>query len=176
MDVSSSPPNPGRTDQAPPAERRDPTDSPALDQAAADARRRLDQRWVEISDQIVATAMTARRRTRPLRAEGATGPVFVSDQVVVGDLRAVVDGAVQGSAVAQVDLDVQPGDLLSGVVIQLVVQYGVRLIPLADRVRALAEQRLAVLLGPVPMPVTVRTMRVHYRDVTVEDPNPGPRG
>ena len=32
--------------------------------------------------------------------------------------------------------------------------------------------RLAELLGPVALPVTVRTMRVHFRDVTLDDPNP----
>ena len=172
----SNQPQPPRRDQpstgGPPGE---PTRSPALDQAAAAARRRLDRRWVEVSDQIVSTVLAARRRTRPLRAKGTTGTVFVSDQVVVAGLRSAVDGAVQGSAVSRVDLEVR-GDELSGVVVQLVAQYGTPLIPLADEVRALAERRLATLLGPVEAPVTVSAMHVHFSDVTVDDPNPAPRG
>jgi len=174
VDVSNPASHPGRADEPPPGETGDPTPAPsrALGEAAAAVRRRLDERWVEISDQIVATAMTARRRTRPVRAEGATGPVFVSDQVIVADLRAAIDDAVRGSAVAHVDPEVHQGERLAGVVIQLVAQYGVPLLPMADTVREIAQQRLAALLGPVPTPVTVRTMRVHYRDVTIDDPNP----
>ncbi|MEO7234784.1 MAG: hypothetical protein ABIW80_05365 [Lapillicoccus sp.] len=168
MDVSNDRPAPGRPEAPPEAAAR----SAALDRAATQSRQRLDARWVEVSDQIVATALTARRRTRPLRAEGRSGPVYVSDQVVVSDLRATIDGAVRGSAVAQVDLEVRQDDRLAGVVVQLVAQYGVALVPMADRVRELTRRRLAELLGPVPLPVTVRTMRVHFRDVTREDPNP----
>ena len=171
MDVSSDRPATGahrtrRPESRPPCA-RPPSTGPPRRPAGASTRR-----WVEVSDQIVATALTARRRTRPLRAEGRSGPVYVSDQVVVSDLRSTIDGAVRGSAVAQVDLEVRQGDQLAGVVVQLVAQYGVALVPMADRVRELTRQRLAELLGPVALPVTVRTMRVHFRDVTIDDPNP----
>lgn len=174
MGMSSRTQPPGGDQPSSPGRLPEPTGSPALDQAAEATRRRLDRRWVEVSDQVVSTVLTARRRTRPLHAAGTTGPVFVSDQVVVADLRTAIDGATRGSAVARVDLEVR-GDQLSGVVVQLVAQYGVALIPLADEVRALAQQRLATLLGPVEAPVTVSAMRVHYSDVTVDDPNPAPR-
>lgn len=174
MGVSNQPQPPDRDQPSPTGSTVEPVHSPALAQAAEAARRRLDRRWVEVSDQIVTTVLTARRHTRPLRAAGTTGAVFVSDQVVVAGLRTAVDGAVRGSAVARVDLEVQR-DQLVGVVIQLVAQYGTALIPLADEVRTLAQERLATLLGPVEAPVTVSAMHVHFSDVTVDDPNPDPR-
>ncbi len=71
--------------------------------------------------------------------------------------------------VANVHVDTD-GDRCTGVVIALAVRYRTALIPLADRVRQVAETRLGELLGPVVPSVTVSMMHVHVTDVTREDP------
>lgn len=141
-----------------------------LEAAAADLRRRLDERWVEISDRVVARALTASRRSYPVRAQAASGPVQVSEQVLVSYLREAIDRTVPGSALAHVALEIRGRDELVGVLIQLVGQYGIPLLPVADRVRELAVECLDGLLGPVRTPVTVSTLHVHFAGVVVGDP------
>lgn len=158
-----------------------PTTDPAagLQDAPADvvveATRRLrghaDRRWVEIADQVVTAALTATRRSLPLRAMAPGGPVQVSEQVVVAKLRARLDASLSDAAVTDISFTVQDRDLATGVVVQLVARYGVPLIPVADEAREVTGEVLAELLGPVSMSVDVQAMHVHFADVTTEDPH-----
>lgn len=61
----------------------DPPQASALGLAAAALRRRADERWVEVSDRVVSRAMTVTRRSQPIRAQASTGPIQVSEQVVI---------------------------------------------------------------------------------------------
>lgn len=139
--------------------------------AAQRLRRQADARWVEVSDRVVAAAMTATRRSLPLRAMAPGGPVHVSEQVVVAHLRAAIDEAVADAATAAVTLEVRDRDALTGVVIQLVARYGRPLLPIADHVRDVTAARLVDLLGPTATTVTVHEMHVHFSDVTTGDPH-----
>lgn len=57
-----------------------------------------------------------------------------------------------------------------GVTIELVAQFGLGLLPLADGVPDLAAATNAALLGPVTPVVTVSEKHVHFGDVTAGDP------
>ncbi|MDQ6716003.1 MAG: hypothetical protein M3Z83_07830 [Actinomycetota bacterium] len=166
MDVNNAP-----AARAP--EVADPAGERAVRRAYLGLRSRLDERWVEIADDVVTTSLTATRRSRPVRAQGTTGPVQISESVLVSYLRDAIDGAVPGSALAGVQLSLGEGHQLVGVLIKLVGQYGLDLIPIADAVRLLAVARLVDLLGPVDTPVTVQALHVHYSDVTKHDPHTG---
>lgn len=131
----------------------------------------LDARWVEISDRVLATALTATRRSSPVRAQAPGGPVQVSEQVLVAYLRAAVDAADPDGVLAEARIDVEGVDAYAGVTILLVTRYGQPIIPIADRVRAAAYDSLTELLGPVVPAVDVRTMHVHVSDVTTGDPH-----
>lgn len=145
-------------------------DDALLRQAATSLRQRTDPRWVEISDRLLANALTATRRSQPVRAVSPDGPVHISEQVLTTYLRAAIDGAVPGSALARVSIDIHGRDTFAGVTIQLIAQFGVELLPVADRVRELARECLVGLLGDVTPTVDVRTMHVHYCDVVPGDP------
>jgi len=152
----------------------DPPEPTALRLAAAALRRHTDERWVEVSDRVVARAMTVTRRSMPIRAQADSGPIQVSEQVLISYLRAAIDGTVPGSAVAHVTLQVRGRDELSGVTVQLIAQYGVPLLPIADEVRLRAIECLEGVLGPTPTPVTVIPLHVHFCDVILGPPGAGP--
>lgn len=143
----------------------DPPQASALGLAAAALRRRADERWVEVSDRVVSRAMTVTRRSQPIRAQASSGPIQVSEQVVISYLRAAIDETVLGFALAHVTLQVSGRHELSAVVIQLIAQFGVPLLPVADEVRRLALRCLESVLGPTPTPVTVTSLHVHFSDV-----------
>lgn len=62
----------------------DPADQ--VRRAAAAPRIHADERWVEISDRVLAKALTVTRRSRPSRAANSGGRVKVSEQVLVGSI------------------------------------------------------------------------------------------
>lgn len=139
-----------------------------LSAAAAALRDHIDHRWVEVADAITSRALTASRPSWPVRAQAPGGPLQVAEQVLVAYLRDSIDPIADCEVVnIQVETD---GDHCTGVVIAAAVRYGTELIPLADRVRQVAECRLEELLGSVVPPVTVSMIHVHVSDVTRGDP------
>lgn len=143
----------------------DPGDWPAQAAAVNGLRDLAQQRWVQISDRVIAGALSATRRSLTIRAEAASGPVQVSEQVLLTYLRDAITQAVPPETLAHITLQIEGRDTLSGVLIQLVAQYGVPLLPLADHVRELTASCVHDLLGPVDMPVTVSALHIHFRDV-----------
>ena len=141
-----------------------------LAEAAQSLRARVDPRWVEISDRVLAKVLTATRRSHPVRAAARTGPVHVSEQVLIAYLRDAIDGQVPGSALANVHVEIEGRDTFAGVTIQVLVQYGRPILPIADRIHEIVAARLAELLGPLAPPVDVRATHVHVSDVTRGDP------
>ncbi len=131
-------------------------------------RDHIDRRWVEVADAVVSRALTASRPSWPVRAQAPGGPLQIAEQVLVAYLCDSID-SIADCEVANVHVDTD-GDRCTGVVIALAVRYGTALIPLADRVRQVAEMRFEELLGSVVPPVTVSMMHVHVADVTREDP------
>lgn len=139
-------------------------ESPVLDMAAGQLRERSDDRWVEISNRILTHAMSAVRRSKPVRAEAPGGVVHISEQVLTAHLQAIVDG-IPGIELDRVEFDLD-GDIYRGIDLGVTVRYNERIIPLADAVRNAAATELTVLLGPVTPPVTVTAMLVHVSDVS----------
>lgn len=146
-----------------------PAAEAAVDQAAHLLRRHVDSRWVEIADHLLSQALTATRRSYPVRALAAGGRVHVSEQVLVAYLRAAI-ADVAGAAPTNIVVRTDAGYRYTGVAIELIAHYGQPLLPIADRVRELAAATLTELLGPVTPQVTVTTMHVHIGDVTETDP------
>jgi len=161
------------SDAPTPEQRSSSGDENPIGRAAAELSRQADARWVEISDRVLAKALGATRRSHPVRAQASSGPVQISEQVVITHLRDALDGAVPGSALSHVRIDIEGRDVLAGVAIQLIAQYGRPLLPIAAEIRALATTRLIELLGPVAPPVTVELLHVHFSDVTRQDPYSG---
>lgn len=142
-----------------------------LAHAAEAWREASDRRWVEISDAVIAKAMTANRRSQLIAGTGAGGPYHVSEQVVVAHLRAALDGAVPGAAVARIHVELEGLATLVGVVVEIIAEYGRPLLPIADEVRAVATPVVAALLGPGVPAVSVQAWHVHVRDVVDDDPH-----
>jgi len=157
-------------EMTPPAPRSEPltgpAEPPALKAASAALRAHADQRWVEISDRVVAKAMTATRRSHPIRAQASSGAIQVSEQALICYLRAAIDGTVPGSALAHVNLQVAGGDELSEVTIQLIAQYGTPLLPIADEIRNRAIQCLHEVLGHSATPASATDLHIHFCDVS----------
>ncbi len=153
------------------------TDPPSTPRGAGDVmladagvalRDHVDDRWVEIADRVLARALTATRRSLPVRAHSDNGGLHFSEQVLVAMVRDAVSGVVE-AAVDQVQIETNDRDVYTGVTIQVVAEFGAPLLEVADEIRDLAAQRLEELLGPVSPPVTVTTMHVHVDDVTKGD-------
>lgn len=145
------------------------TGEQVLRSAASQLREHVDGRWVEIADAVVARALAASRPSWPVLAQAGGGPVRVTEQVLVTYLRdslAAVDGCETVAISVRTD-----DEVCTGLVIAVAARYGTVLVPLADRVRTVAESTLARLLGPVSPPVTVEQMHVHVSDVTPGDPS-----
>lgn len=142
-----------------------------VDVAAESLRSRRDPRWVEISDRVLSRALRATRRSYPIRATTPTGPVHVSEQVLVTYIRDAVQQHVPDAALLRIEIDVVGRDTLGGVTLALVARYGVELLPVADRIRDLTAATLREVLGPVDVPVTVETLHVHFCDVVDGDPH-----
>ncbi len=160
------------SEQTPP-----PTEVPtgrgyALADAATESlRARREPRWVEIADRVLATALRATRRSYPIRAMTESGPVHVSEQVLITYLRDAVQDTVPDAALLHIRIDIVGRDSLGGVTMSLIARYGVELLPVADRIRLLAAQRLREILGPVDVPVGIDTLHVHFSDVIDGDPH-----
>lgn len=130
-----------------------------------------DARWVQIADRVITTALTAPRRSLPVRAQASSGPVYLSEHALVSVIRAALDGALQRCALREVHLHVDRTGGLEALDLVLVAQYGQPLLPMADLARDLTLHVLRDNLGTVTPQPSVRTMWVHFDDVTVGDPN-----
>ncbi len=152
-------------------------EDPLLTQATESLRGRRDDRWVAIENRVISAALAATRRSRPIRAQNdepdlpssVTGSTFVREQVLIAYVSRAMDG-VPGSAVERIVVN-SDHDLYTGLTIIVRVQFGQRIISLADELRARAEIALRELLGAVTPPVTVTAMHVHVDDVQLSDPN-----
>lgn len=143
----------------------------AFAHAAEAWREASDRRWVEISDRVIAKAMTASRRSQLIAGTAAGGRYHVSEQVVVAHLGAALDGAVPGAAVARIHMEVEGRETLVGVVVEIIAEYGRPLLPVADHVRAIATSVVASLMGPGVPAVSVQAWHVHVSDVVDGDPH-----
>ena len=144
----------------------------ALQAATASLREHVDDRWVEVADRVLSLALTATRGSLAVRAQAPGGPVQVSEQVLVAYVRDAIAG-VAHVAPSGIEILTDDQHRCTGVVIEVTVQYGQPVIPVADRIRNLTEAVLAELLGPVTPSVTVTAMHVHVADVTTTDPRTG---
>jgi hypothetical protein len=158
------------TDRTRPTDDGSGGDDTVLRRATEALRAVDDDRWVEIAPRILQTALGASRRTRPVRATAASGPLQISDRVIVEYLREALDGAVPGAAVDRITVRLAGRDTFDGLVIELLVRYGVAVIPVADLVREIASGVLR-RLGVESVEVSIRTTHVHVVDVTRTDPN-----
>ncbi len=147
-------------------------DKTALLAATASLRAHVDDRWVEVADRVLSRALTATRGSLPVLAQAPGGPVQVSEQVLVAYVRAAI-ADVEHVAPSGIHVLTDDGHRCVGVVIEVTVQYGQPVIPVADRIRDLTEAVLARVLGPVAPPVTVTAMHVHVADVSTTDPRTG---
>lgn len=153
------------------------TDSPVsttalalVQEATLALREQRDPRWVEISDRVLAGALRATRRSNLIRAQGTSGVVHVSEQVLITYIRDAVQVAVPDAALLHVRTDLVGRDTLVGVTLSLVARYGVELLAVADEIRRLTAACLVEVLGPVEVPVGVDLLHVHFSDVVVGDP------
>lgn len=143
-----------------------------LADAAHSLRQHVDQRWVQIADGVLLKALSATRRSLPVRAHSDTGRITVSQQVIIAHVRdAVAD--IPAAAPTRVHVRADEGHHFSGLTVEVTVQYGHMVLDLADEIRARAETALRQLLGPARVPVTVTAMHVHVSDVTTDDPHTG---
>ena len=145
-------------------------DEALLAEAAQSLRRHTDARWVEVSSTILSSALRATRRSRPVRAGAPGGTVHISEQVIVSYLREALDGHIPGTAIAGIHLDIADHDTFNGVLIDMIIQYGTEILPVADHTRAIAATVLEELLGPLADGIYIRTSHVHVSDVTTHDP------
>ncbi|RYV50838.1 hypothetical protein EUA98_11225 [Pengzhenrongella frigida] len=128
------------------------------------SRAHTDARWVEISDRMRARALRVTRRSLPITAQAPSGPVHVSEQVLITYLRDALT-AVPGARVDDIIIAVGAQDAYAGITVAISARYGEPLLPIADAMRDLAAARLRDLLGDITPPVTVTTMEVHIDDV-----------
>ena len=135
-----------------------------LEQATQSLRDHADQRWVQISGRVRNRALRATRTSLPVRAQAATGPVHISEQVLITYVRDAIS-TVRHAKIQDVNITTEGIDTYTGVTITIWARYGAPLIPIADTIRDLANQRLTQLLGPIAPPVSVSTMVVHIEDV-----------
>lgn len=158
------------TDRTRPTDDGSERDDAVLLRATEALRAVDDDRWVEVAPRVLQAALGASRRTRPVRASAASGPLQISDQVIVSYLRDALDGAVPGTAVDRITVRLAGRDTFDGLLIEMLVQYGVAVIPVADRVREIAADVLR-RLGVESVEVSISTTHVHVLDVTRADPH-----
>jgi hypothetical protein len=131
-------------------------------------RQHTDTGWKAIEYSILERARTLFRPSAPVRARHGLGDFFVAADVVVVELRHVVDLVPQAAA-QDITCTVGEDDVLESVTVQLVVAYGASLLDVAAGVHRVAVQRLRDLLGELaPGAADVHT-HVHIGDVS-DDP------
>ena len=151
------------------ADRSNDADAPLVSDAhwaaaIAASRAHAEVRWVQISDRVRTRALQVTRRSLPIMAQAPSGPIHVSEQVLIAYLRDALS-AVPGARVDDISIAVGANDSYGGVTVFISARYGEPLLPIADALRDLAAARLRELLGDITPPVTVTTMDVHIEDV-----------
>ncbi len=145
--------------------------------ATAELSRHRDDRWVQIADRVMTRALTATRRSQPVRAShpeagaSADGQLFVSEQVLIAHIRQATAG-IPGAAPNRVSINTDATHRCTGVTIAITVHYPDPIIPIADQMRARVEDALGQILGTIPT-VEISSMHVHVTDVTTSDPHTG---
>ena len=76
--------NPPPKRPEPPASAREDA---MLEQAAQSLREHVDPRWVEISDRVLTRALRATRASLAVQARAPSGPIHISEQVLVTYIR-----------------------------------------------------------------------------------------
>ncbi|WP_407343216.1 hypothetical protein [Pengzhenrongella phosphoraccumulans] len=151
------------------AHRSDEADAPRVsdarwDAAIAASRAHAEARWVQISDRVRTRALQITRRSMPIQAQAPSGPIHVSEQVLITYLRDALS-VVPGARVDDITIAIGADDTYAGITVLISARYGEPLLPIADALRDLAAARLRELLGDITPPVTVTTMEVHVEDV-----------
>jgi len=139
-----------------------------LEQAAQSLREHVDQRWVENSDRVLTRALRVTRTSLAVQARAPSGPVHISEQVLITYLRDAIS-EVPHAKIQDVVITTEGLDTYAGFTIIINARFGLPLIPVADTIRDLANKRLSQLLGPITPPVTAITMDVHIQDVFQDD-------
>lgn len=147
-----------------PDSERIPEEDAILRAAASMLRAQADERWVEISDRVLDKALRVTRRSMPVRAASASGPVNVSEQVLITGIRGALE-PVAGAIPTAIRVHTDERNHYTGVLICVTVDFDSPILPAADDIRDRAEQALTTMLGPITPPVTVSTMHVHVDDV-----------
>lgn len=127
-------------------------------------REQADERWVEISDRVLDKALRVTRRSMPVRAAGASGPVNISEQVLITGIRQALE-PVAGAVPTDIKVHTDERNNYTGVLICLTADYGSPILPAADDIRNRTEHALTSMLGHLTPPITVSTMHVHVDDV-----------
>ena len=144
--------------------------------AAAQLRNRPLPRAVEVADRVIARALRAPRRATLVRARAPYTYLRVSSLAITTTLRSQVDAGLVGAAVGRIGMEVTRDEVLRELTVELLVQYRTDISAVAELTRALAQDALDRLLGPVdPLwpdgEVAVTVSHVHVSDVTVADPH-----
>ncbi len=139
----------------------------ALDRLRASSR----ERWVEVADDVLVTALRTSRPSRPVRAHSDNGVVHVSDQVVSAYLQQRLDAGLPDAAVGAIVLRVDRTETLQEVTIELVGRFGAVLIDLAEHARSLVRSTLREVLGHDDVLVRAEPVQVHFSDVIKGDPH-----
>ncbi len=142
-----------------------------VQRAAEQLKGRTRTRAVEIADDVLRNAMSAHRRSLPVRAHPSHDFVRISDQVIIATLRRRIDAALPSAAVGRIYLLVDRHESLQELTIELFARYGEVLLEVADQARLIADRLLTELLGQAESPVSILISHVHVSDITVGDPH-----
>lgn len=148
-----------------PDPQRQPDQDMQSRRAANLMREQADERWVEISDRVLDKALRVTRRSMPVRAAGASGPVNISEQVLIAGIRQALE-PVAGAVPTDITVHTDERNNYTGILIRLTANYGAPILPAADDIRNRTEHALTSMLGNLTPPITVSTMHVHVDDVT----------
>lgn len=145
----------------------EPAESPQVRAAKESLRQHVDQRWVEMSESILARVLARTGPSQPVVGDAPGGTFHVSEAVLRRQLLDAVD-SVSAVVVDAIDIHTEE-NRYSAVTVVITAQHGLALLRAADEIRQRCQQRLIAVLGEA-VPVDVTTMRVHVEDVTREDP------
>ncbi|NIZ90383.1 hypothetical protein [Kineococcus rubinsiae] len=143
--------------------------SERLARATVLLRQHTDIGWKAIEDNVIARALTLYRPSAPVRGHHEYGDFFLAADLLVAQLRSVID-AVPSAAARDITCVTDAQDHLESVTIQLIAAYGASLLEVANRIHAVAVRELRQLLGTLaPTAGQVHT-HVHFGDVS-DDPS-----
>lgn len=151
---------------APEPNQADPTLVPDThwDAAITASRAHTDARWIQISDRVRTRALRLTRRSLPITAQAPSGPIHISEQVLITYLRATLTH-VPGARLDNITITTGPHNTYTGLTVTISARYDEPQLPIADTMRNLARTRLHDLLGNITPPITITTMDIHINDV-----------